>query len=87
MIEIKKEVQDEILDFIKLKTGAPAALVICCTSTVPCKEEKDGKGCFSEHLTQDFSYGVDETYQASFLVQAAGVEIMAEEENESEKPD
>lgn len=84
MISIKQEVQDEILAFIKAKTGAAAVDVICLTSEIPCKEEREGKGCLAEHYSDEFGYGIAPNYMQSFHMQAAGVDVFGTPMEEGE---
>lgn len=60
------EVKKEVLDFIRLKTGAASAFVFLSTATHPCNQEKEGLGCVG-HLSTDFYYGIDKVYLPGLL--------------------
>lgn len=84
MIGITQETKDEILGFIKEKTGAAAVDIICVTSTIPCEQQKNGKGCLTDHLSEEFGYGIEQKYLQGFHMQAAGMDVFGEPMDDDE---
>lgn len=63
---INEDLKQEILNFIKAKTGAASAYVFLSTAEYPCEQEKRCLGCMG-HLSMDFHYGIEDRYLPGML--------------------